>query len=140
MHVKWMNPTLKAHGTKRLKLKYDDPLSDFAFNFSLRRYNEAGTSEGTAAAAGGQEVPEEVALPEARHLFAMLSSGEPLPGAGARGGAAGAAEGSSGEAAAGVGAGGVETSSGRGSRRGSGGSGGGRGLPSSTSQLILCHF
>ena len=29
---------LKAPGTKRLKLKYDEPLSNFAFKFNLRRY------------------------------------------------------------------------------------------------------
>jgi hypothetical protein len=29
---------LKALGSKRLKLKYDEPLSSFAFNFNLRRY------------------------------------------------------------------------------------------------------
>ena len=33
-----MNPTLKAHGTKRLKLKYDVLLSNFASKFNLRRY------------------------------------------------------------------------------------------------------
>jgi hypothetical protein len=33
-----INPTLKAHGTKRLKLKCDKPLSNFAFNFNFRRY------------------------------------------------------------------------------------------------------
>jgi lipoate-protein ligase A len=33
-----IKPTLKAPGTKRLKLKYDDPLSNFAFKFNLRRY------------------------------------------------------------------------------------------------------
>ena len=33
-------PTLKAPGTERLKLKHDEPLSDFAFNFKLRRYTE----------------------------------------------------------------------------------------------------
>jgi len=33
-----MRPTLKAPGTKRLKLKYDVPLSHFAFKFNLRRY------------------------------------------------------------------------------------------------------
>ena len=32
--------TLKAPGTKRLKLKYDKLLSNFAFNFNLRRYKE----------------------------------------------------------------------------------------------------
>ena len=29
--------------SKRLKLKYDQLLSSFAFNFSLRRYTEGGT-------------------------------------------------------------------------------------------------
>ena len=33
-----IKPTLKAPGTKRLKLKYDKLLSSFAFNFNLRRY------------------------------------------------------------------------------------------------------
>jgi len=30
---------LKALGTKRFKVKCDEPLSDFAFEFNLRRYN-----------------------------------------------------------------------------------------------------
>jgi len=30
--------TLKAPGTKRLKLSHDDPLSDFAFKINLHRY------------------------------------------------------------------------------------------------------
>jgi len=34
-----IKPALKAPGTKRLKLIYDGPLSNFAFNFNLRRYN-----------------------------------------------------------------------------------------------------
>ncbi len=34
-----IKPTLKAPGTKRLKLKYDKLLSSFAFDFNLRRYN-----------------------------------------------------------------------------------------------------
>ena len=29
---------LKAPGTKRLKVKYDETLSKFAFNFNLHRY------------------------------------------------------------------------------------------------------
>jgi len=33
-----MKPTLKAPGSKRLKLWFDEPLSSFAFNFNLRRY------------------------------------------------------------------------------------------------------
>jgi len=33
-----IKPTLKAPRTKRLKLKCDEPLSDFAFNLNLRRH------------------------------------------------------------------------------------------------------
>jgi len=36
VQVEPMQPMLKAPGTKRLKLKYDVPLSNFAVNFSLR--------------------------------------------------------------------------------------------------------
>ena len=36
-----MKSTLKAPGTKRLKLKYDHLLSSFAVNINLRRYTEA---------------------------------------------------------------------------------------------------
>jgi len=35
-----IKPMLKAPKTKRLKLKYDDPLSNFASNVNLRRYNK----------------------------------------------------------------------------------------------------
>jgi len=38
VHVEPMKPMLKAPGIKRLKLKYDWPLSKIAFNFNLRRY------------------------------------------------------------------------------------------------------
>jgi len=34
-----MKLMLKQPGTKRLKLKRDEPLSSFALNFNLRRYN-----------------------------------------------------------------------------------------------------
>jgi len=33
-----IKPTLKAPGTKRLTQKCDESLSNFAFNFNLRRY------------------------------------------------------------------------------------------------------
>jgi ABC-type transport system involved in cytochrome bd biosynthesis fused ATPase/permease subunit len=33
-----MKPTLEAPGAKRLNQKYDEPLSNWAFSFSLRRY------------------------------------------------------------------------------------------------------
>jgi len=35
-----MKPVLKAPGTKRLKLTYDQLLSNYAFNFNLRHYNK----------------------------------------------------------------------------------------------------
>ena len=38
MQVDPIKPTLKAPGTKRLKLHYAKPLSNFAFKFNLRRY------------------------------------------------------------------------------------------------------
>jgi len=38
VQVEPMESTLKAPGTKRLKLKYDNLLSSFAFKFNLRRY------------------------------------------------------------------------------------------------------
>ena len=34
-----IKPTLKAPGTKRLKLEYDELLSSFAFSFNLRRFS-----------------------------------------------------------------------------------------------------
>jgi len=36
-----IKPTLRSPGTKRLKLKCDEPPSNFAFNINMRRYNEA---------------------------------------------------------------------------------------------------
>ena len=36
-----INPTVKAPGSKRLKLTHEEPLSKFAFKFSLRRYTKA---------------------------------------------------------------------------------------------------
>ena len=40
MQVAPIKPTLKAPGTKRLKVKYDGLLSSFSFKFHLRRYTE----------------------------------------------------------------------------------------------------
>jgi len=45
-----IKPTLKTPGTKRSKLKYDRPLSSFAFKFNLRRYNKATSNICTAQA------------------------------------------------------------------------------------------
>jgi hypothetical protein len=38
VQVALMIPSVKAHGNTRLKLKFDEALSNFAFEFSLRRY------------------------------------------------------------------------------------------------------
>ena len=38
MQLDPIKPTLKAPGSKRLKLQYDELLSRFAFKFKLRRY------------------------------------------------------------------------------------------------------
>jgi len=40
-----IKPSLKAPGTKRLKLIYDGPLSNFTFKFNLHRYTMAKLSE-----------------------------------------------------------------------------------------------
>ena len=48
MQVDPVNPTLKAPGTKRLKLKYYELLSISAFAFKLRRYIEAHMAAHTA--------------------------------------------------------------------------------------------
>ena len=41
MQVDPVKLNLKPPGTERLKVQCDDPLSDFAFNFNLRRYVQA---------------------------------------------------------------------------------------------------
>jgi hypothetical protein len=41
VQVEPMKPMLKAPGTERLKLKYDNLVSRFAFKFNLRRYTPA---------------------------------------------------------------------------------------------------
>ena len=53
MQVGPMKPTLKAPGTKRLKLKYDVPQLNFAFEFNLRRYIEAVNDALLASIVGG---------------------------------------------------------------------------------------
>ena len=45
VQVQPMKSKLKAPGTKLLKLKYDNLLSNFAFNFNLRRYNKNADGE-----------------------------------------------------------------------------------------------
>jgi hypothetical protein len=48
-----INPTLKAPGIKRLKLKHDEALSSFAFKNSLRRYNSGHAGRGAGVEAKG---------------------------------------------------------------------------------------
>ena len=40
MQVDPIKHTLKAPGTQHLKLKCDEPLSNFGFNFNLRSYTQ----------------------------------------------------------------------------------------------------
>jgi hypothetical protein len=40
VQVEPIKPTLKAPGIKLLKLKHDEPLSNVAFKFNLRRYTK----------------------------------------------------------------------------------------------------
>ena len=48
MHFDPIKPTLKAPKTKRLKLKSDESTSNFAFKFTLRRYNKAAALSAAA--------------------------------------------------------------------------------------------
>ena len=45
---------LKAPGTKRLKLKYDEPLSNLAFKFNLRRHSQVGMMMNTNKSRAGR--------------------------------------------------------------------------------------
>ena len=46
MQVDPIKPMLKAPGTKRLKLKHDEPLLNFAFKFNLRHTIKHGQRRG----------------------------------------------------------------------------------------------
>jgi len=52
-----VKPTLKAPGTKHLKLKCDEPPSNFAFNFNLRRYIEELRNK---LSSGGDEISDDL--------------------------------------------------------------------------------
>ena len=56
MQVDRIKPALKALGTKRLKLKYDESPLNFAFKFKLRRYSEARKARRRAAMDGYKAV------------------------------------------------------------------------------------
>ena len=50
MQVPPIKLTLKAPGTKRLKPKYDEPLSSIGFKFNLRRYTMMRAAKAAKAA------------------------------------------------------------------------------------------
>ena len=52
MQVDPIKATLKAPGSKRLKLKHDNLLSHFAFRFNLRRYTKAKSHPAPVAPGG----------------------------------------------------------------------------------------
>ena len=57
VQVEPMQPMLKTPGTERLKLEYNEPPSNFAFKFYLRRYTLGGTRwrcGATGGTAGGR--------------------------------------------------------------------------------------
>ena len=54
MQVDPIDPTLKAPGSKRLKLNCDEPLSNFAFKFNLRRYSMS-IADGSPGFAGSYD-------------------------------------------------------------------------------------
>jgi hypothetical protein len=56
-----MKPKLKAPGPSLLTLKYDEPLSSYAFKFNLRRYHMFG------AGGGGLEMPGDAMLGRGLH-------------------------------------------------------------------------
>jgi hypothetical protein len=60
-----MKPTLIANGAMRLKLKYDESLSKFAFKFNSRRSTQGVTSGENAmvAAVTGRREAEEADAP-----------------------------------------------------------------------------
>ena len=62
VQVEPIKPMLKAPGTKRLKLLYEEPPSSFAFEFNLRRYSLAN-----------REVP----IPDHIDLYHLREEAEP---------------------------------------------------------------
>ena len=78
MQVDSIKPTLKAPGIKRLKLKYDEPLSNFAFKFNLRRYSAAAGALLAMAAFFVMPWPQSGAGAYTRPPFAQPAQPEPF--------------------------------------------------------------
>jgi hypothetical protein len=66
--------TLKAPGTERLKLKYDEPLSKVTFKFNLRRYNVGPAADGDDPAqdSDGEDVSVEGVVSQLLELVMTL--------------------------------------------------------------------
>ena len=60
MKVDPIKPTLKAPGTKRLKLESDELLSNFAFKFDMRRYDEGGGRRELRDSVKWEPLPDDV--------------------------------------------------------------------------------
>jgi hypothetical protein len=71
VQVEPTNSKLKPPGTMRLKLRYDGPLSNFAFNLNLRCYGEAGKQlldQASVNAMATKAGPDRYCLPRHRML------------------------------------------------------------------------
>ena len=79
MHVDPIKPTLKAPGSMLLKLRYDDPLSNFAFKFNLRRYTKANGDLETALEAAAAKANQD--LETAAAAAAVATAAETANGA-----------------------------------------------------------
>ena len=114
MQVDPIKTKLTLPGAKRLKLKCDEPLSNFAFSFNLRHYNKDGTFESP---------------------FRLAAAKDPAAVGGVGGGVAAATEPGALKVAAGTGTGGqwggfggYDSNGGAGASGGGGGGGGGGGV------------
>jgi len=77
VQVDLSKPTLKAPGTKPLKLKCGESLSNFAFNFNLRRYITE-TGAGVAARAAERAEAHRVSVAAAATTSKVGSYTRPL--------------------------------------------------------------
>ena len=75
MQVDPIKPTFKSPETERLRLKYDESLSIFAFNFNLRHYSleDAAEAEAEAAEAAGGGATRTLLSPTCTVLLLSLT-------------------------------------------------------------------
>ena len=79
MQVDPIKPTLKVPGTKRLKLKYYEPLSSFAFKLNLRRY-----TTGVYVGIGTHEYHDHILMPHGLAVHALVAPGNATSAASGR--------------------------------------------------------